>query len=291
MSFRLRINLGKESVSIDISFVKQFVVPVCSLVVLIMGGSILLETGGASAGYAYSNSSGVSAASVNGLQRQIAGLEGESQRLKSFAKKMVKLAKLDKEIFNFDNPPARGGLGGRNTLRIPSSETISAASVDLDGIRGQLRAQSNQFERMHLVLKSRELHKSEKRSSWPVTSGYLSSTYGVRKDPFTGRRRKHNGIDLAGPRGSDILSVANGAVIFNGRKGAYGRVVEIQHTNGVISRYAHIEKSLVKKGQLVTAGEIVAYIGSSGRSTGPHLHLEILKNNKNIDPLVFLAKP
>ena len=290
MSFQLRINLGKECVAIDISFVKQFVVPVCSLVVLIMGGSILLETGGSSAGYAYSNS-GVSAASVNGLQRQIAGLEGESQRLKSFAKKMVKLAKLDKEIFDFENPPARGGLGGRNTLRINSSEAISAVSVDLDVIRRQLRVQSNQFERMHLILKSRELSKSEKRSSWPVTNGYLSSTYGVRKDPFTGRRRKHNGIDLAGPRGSDILSVAKGSVIFTGRKGAYGRVVEIQHSNGIISRYAHVEKSLVKKGQLVTAGETVAYIGSSGRSTGPHLHLEILKNNKNIDPLVFLAKP
>ena len=87
------------------------------------------------------------------------------------------------------------------------------------------------------------------------------------------------------------MSVAAGTVIFSGRKGGYGRVIDIKHANGLVSRYAHLQKSLVKVNQIIVAGEKIALLGTSGRSTGPHLHLEILKNNKNIDPLVFLGSP
>lgn len=225
------------------------------------------------------------------LQRQIASLEGESQRLNAFAKKMITLAKLDEDVFNFDRAPARGGLGGRNVFKKYFSITDEGATEDVKAIQEQLIQQSNQLERMQLILRSRVLGRSLKRSKWPVASGYISSRYGMRKDPFTGQLRKHNGLDLAGLRGSDIMSIADGEVVFTGRKGGYGRVVEVKHTNGLVSRYAHLEESLVKTKQVVTAGEKIARLGTSGRSTGPHLHLEILKNNKNIDPLLFLGKP
>ena len=236
------------------------------------------------------NSATLNTSEMDRLQREIATLEGESQRLKAFAKKMVKLAKLDAKVFDFDQPPAMGGLDGSATVNRHPSIVAKAVDQDIKYIAEQLKRRSNQLERMQLILKSRAIGRSSHLSKWPVKSAYLSSKFGLRKDPFTGRLRKHNGIDLAGPRGSDIMSVADGVVVFAGRKGGYGNVVEIEHSNGHVSRYAHLEKSLVKLKQFVKAGETIALLGSSGRSTGPHLHLEIIKNNKNIDPMLFLGK-
>ena len=290
MSFQLQINNQRETEAIDISLGRQFFAPIVFLVFIILGASILLEDVGVSSGSAYTVDASANPAAINQLHRQLADLEGESQRLKAFAKKMVKLAKLDKGIFEFDKPPARGGLGGRNIFQRFTANMTIAMARDVDVLKKQLIEQSNQFERMQLVIRSKLLGESEKLSSWPVTAAYISSEYGLRKDPFTGRQRKHNGIDLAGPRGSDILSVAAGKVTFTGRKGGYGRFIEIKHADGVVSRYAHLEASLVKKGQTVAVGEKIARLGTSGRSTGPHLHLEILKNNKNIDPMIFLQK-
>jgi murein DD-endopeptidase MepM/ murein hydrolase activator NlpD len=290
VSFQFRINNKTELKAIDISFVKQFAVPVFLLVVLTLVLSLYLERFSDEA-HVWQGADSSSSEAVSRLQRQIAELEGESQRLKVFAKKMVTLAKLDKNIFSFDEPPARGGLGGRNIFRRNPDEMAETVRKDIKGLQKQLIQQSNQFERMQLVLRSREIGKSLEISKWPVASGYLSSAFGMRKDPFNGRLRKHNGIDLAGPKGSDIMSVAAGTVIFSGRKGGYGRVIDIKHANGLVSRYAHLQKSLVKVNQIIVAGEKIALLGTSGRSTGPHLHLEILKNNKNIDPLVFLGSP
>ena len=290
MSFQLKINSQREQQVIEISLVRQFIAPIILLVSIIMGVSIFLESAGGASRSTYTVDASVRPAAINQLQRQLAELDGESQRLREFAKRMVKLAKLDKGIFDFDKPPARGGLGGRNIFQRFTSSMTTSMARDADVLKKQLIERSNQLERMQLVLKSRILGESENISTWPVLTAYISSEYGVRKDPFTGRKRKHNGIDLAGPRGSDILSVAAGKVTFTGRKGGYGRFIEIKHPGGIVSRYAHLEASLVKKGQTVSIGERIARLGTSGRSTGPHLHLEILKNNKHIDPMIFLKK-
>lgn len=282
MIFQLRLDSNKEIQAIEILFGRHFVLPVVALMMLIVGLSAQMVSDGK-----YSQVMYPAPIVINRLQRQVANMEAESQRLREFAKKVVDLAKLDKDVFDFDKPPARGGLGGRNIFQHSTSVTIELIQ-DIDILKKQFIDQSNQLERMQLILKSRIMGESEKRPSWPVATGYLSSTFGVRKDPFTGRLRRHRGIDLAGKRGSDIMSIASGEVIFSGRKGGYGRIVEIKHANGLVSRYAHLEASLVQEGQVVAIGEKIAKLGSSGRSTGPHLHLEILENNKNIDPLVFL---
>lgn len=289
MSFQLQMNNTTQRQAMNILLGRQFFVPVIILVIMILSISLLLENTSASRRAVYAIEASANIDRINHLQRQLAGLEGESQRLKEFAKKMVSLAKLDKNIFEFDLPPARGGLAGRNIFQRYTANMSTIVRRDIKLLKHQLNEQSNQFERMQLVLRSRILRESDKRSSWPVKTAYISSTFGLRKDPFTGRQRRHNGIDLAGPRGSDILSVAAGEVIFTGRKGGYGRVIDIKHANGFVSRYAHLEASLVKKGQVVASGEKIALLGTSGRSTGPHLHLEILKNNKNIDPMTFLG--
>ena len=289
MSLQLRIGKRVELRAIDVSFGGQFLAPLTLIVMMILGVSAVIENERAPVND-YAVSGADNSTDVDRLQREVANLEGESQRLKAFAKRMVSLAKLDKNTFDFDKPPARGGLGGRNIFQRYPSVSPSSVLNDVKALRKSFIEQSNQLERMQLILKSRILGESEKSLQWPVAVGYISSTFGVRKDPFTGRRRKHSGIDLAGPRGSAIFSVAKGVVLFTGRKGGYGRVIEIKHAGGVISRYAHLEASLVKKGQAITSGEKIARLGTSGRSTGPHLHLEIIKNKKNIDPLVFLGR-
>lgn len=122
----------------------------------------------------------------------------------------------------------------------------------------------------------------------PVKSGNLSSKYGIRKDPFNGEKKMHHGIDIAARRGTKIYPLGKGKVIFSGRKSGYGNLVEILHGDSIVSRYAHLKKSLVKKGKIVGKNDVIALLGNTGRSTGPHLHLEIAINGKTIDPEIFL---
>jgi murein DD-endopeptidase MepM/ murein hydrolase activator NlpD len=123
----------------------------------------------------------------------------------------------------------------------------------------------------------------------PVKSGNISSKYGIRKDPFNGKKRMHHGIDIAAQSGTNIYPLGKGKVIFSGRKAGYGNLVEVLHGTAIVSRYAHIKKSLVKKGQIISKKDIIAKVGSTGRSTGPHLHLEIVINGETLDPEIFLS--
>lgn len=122
----------------------------------------------------------------------------------------------------------------------------------------------------------------------PVKDGNLSSKYGMRKDPFNGRKRMHHGIDIAARSGTKVYPLGKGTVIFAGRKSGYGNLVEILHGRNIISRYAHLKKVLVSKGQITRKTDVIALVGSTGRSTGPHLHLEIAINGKTINPEIFL---
>ncbi|MEE9309820.1 MAG: M23 family metallopeptidase [Cocleimonas sp.] len=127
-------------------------------------------------------------------------------------------------------------------------------------------------------------------NNFPVKAGYITSHYGMRKDPFTGKRAMHRGIDIGARAGTSIYPVGEGKVIFSGSKASFGKIVEIEHSSTVVSRYSHLKKSLVKKGQRVTTRDIIAQVGSSGRSTGPHLHLEIVFNGEPENPRVYLSR-
>ncbi|PID44795.1 MAG: peptidase M23 [Proteobacteria bacterium] len=223
------------------------------------------------------------------LQKKIALLEAESMRLSAFAQKMVELAHLDKDVFSFDQPPAQGGLNGRNSGFSKRGRSLRMMGDDLGRIKKSMLRHSNHLERMQLILKSRTFD-GINIAQWPVSTGYISSPFGMRVDPFNGRYRSHRGIDIAGPSGTAVMSIAAGKVIYNQRKGGYGRVIELAHDNGMVSRYAHLSAILVKKGQMVARGELIGRLGSSGRSTGPHLHLEVLRNKKPVNPLLYLSK-
>jgi murein DD-endopeptidase MepM/ murein hydrolase activator NlpD len=138
-----------------------------------------------------------------------------------------------------------------------------------------------------VALRSYSTQKAANRAlpsfTFPV-SGTVSSPYGRRKDPFTGEVDFHHGIDIASTAGSEIFAAADGRVVFSGWKQGYGNVVTIDHGNGYSTLYAHNEKNLVEVGEEVTADQLIAHVGSTGRSTGPHLHYEVRKNGKAINP-------
>jgi murein DD-endopeptidase MepM/ murein hydrolase activator NlpD len=121
--------------------------------------------------------------------------------------------------------------------------------------------------------------------------GEITSPFGVRSDPFTGAPRFHAGVDVAAPRGAEIRVVADGEVVFSGwRRGGSGRTVEVRHADGLVTSYAHAEKTLVRAGQHVVAGDVLATVGSSGRSSGPHLHFSVSRDGQAIDPSGFLER-
>jgi murein DD-endopeptidase MepM/ murein hydrolase activator NlpD len=116
----------------------------------------------------------------------------------------------------------------------------------------------------------------------------MSSTFGNRKDPFTGRLAFHSGMDFGAPTGTTVLSAGAGEVSFVGQKSGYGNVVEVTHSNGLLTRYGHLSAFLVKEGQVVKTGTPIAKVGSTGRSTGPHLHFEVRKADQPINPKKYL---
>jgi murein DD-endopeptidase MepM/ murein hydrolase activator NlpD len=116
----------------------------------------------------------------------------------------------------------------------------------------------------------------------------LTSQFGIRKDPFTGGYRHHSGIDIAAPPGTAIRSAAGGRVSFAGRAGGYGNMIELDHGNGLRTRYAHLSRILVGSGSTVAGGEIIAEAGSTGRSTGSHLHFEVREDGNARNPLAYL---
>ena len=139
------------------------------------------------------------------------------------------------------------------------------------------------------VLMSRNLQARILPSGSAVHRGLVSSKFGQRIDPFTGKQGMHKGIDIAGKEGTEILAVADGIVTWSGKRKGYGNLVEIDHGTGYVTRYGHNKKQLVEFGNTVHKGQAIALIGSTGRSTGPHVHVEVMKNGKHVNPEKYLV--
>ena len=291
MIFQFHNSKSNRLVVLDIHVWWHFLLPVICVALLIVVCSVTVENDsfGSDSSLGQHMSGNSTHADLSKVRKRLAYLEGETARLEAFAERMIQLAKLDKTVFSFNKPPGRGGVAlsagnGRN----PVSE-LSDLNREVQALETHLLHQSHQLERMQLVLKSRVLNETGHFAHWPVQKGYVSSKFGRRKDPFSGLSRYHGGLDIAAPKGTAVMSIAAGKVVFSGRKGGYGRVVELEHADGAMSRYAHLSTSEVKLGQHVARGQLIAKVGSTGRSTGPHLHLEVIKHNRRINPELFLS--
>jgi murein DD-endopeptidase MepM/ murein hydrolase activator NlpD len=224
---------------------------------------------------------------VNALAMRVGQMNANVIRLDALGKRLTRMANLDDGEFDFGHPPA---LGGSESGADGQPAQIPNLTAMVDDLQTQLSSREQQLGVLENLILTRELNKQVYPEGRPVQEGWISSYFGRRADPFTGYSAVHKGLDFAGPEGTKITSVAAGLVTYAGERAGYGQMVEINHGNGLATRYCHNEKLLVKQGDMVRKGQDVALMGSTGRSTGPHLHFEVLKNGAQVDPLRFIGE-
>lgn len=224
---------------------------------------------------------------LNALAAKLGQLQAHANRLNALGERLTEIGKLNDGEFDFGSAP---GLGGPEALDTVSDTQQHDLTDSLEALALQFAAQEQQLDVLEQVLRDRDLEAALMPTGSPVRAGYASSTYGMRIDPFTGRSHFHAGVDYNGPRGTEILAVADGVVRFAGRSAGYGNTVEIDHGNGYVTRYAHNQENLAAEGARVRAGDVIAKMGSSGRSTGSHVHIEVLHNGRAVNPVPFLRK-
>jgi len=223
---------------------------------------------------------------VNALAMRVGQMNANVIRLDALGRRLTRMANINDGEFDFGNPPAMGGDGGTDgqPAQIPSLTAM------VDDLQNQLASREQQLGVLENLILTRELNKQVYPEGRPVQEGFISSYFGERADPFTGFAANHKGVDFAAAEGTHVISVAAGLVTYAGERAGYGLMVEVNHGNGMTTRYCHNEKLLVSQGEMIRKGQEVALIGSTGHSTGPHLHFEVLKNGVQVDPLRFIGE-
>jgi murein DD-endopeptidase MepM/ murein hydrolase activator NlpD len=224
---------------------------------------------------------------VNALALRVGQMNANVIRLDALGKRLTRMANLDDGEFDFGNPPA---LGGAESAADGQPAQIPSLSAMVDDLQTQLSNREQQLGVLENLILNRDLNKQVYPEGRPVQDGWISSYFGRRPDPFTGYTAFHKGLDFAGPEGTHVSAVAAGLVTWSGERAGFGNLVEINHGNGLVTRYGHNEKLLVKQGEMVRKGQEIALMGSTGRSTGTHLHFEVLKNGAQVDPLRFISE-
>ncbi|NOQ69865.1 MAG: peptidoglycan DD-metalloendopeptidase family protein [Gammaproteobacteria bacterium] len=220
---------------------------------------------------------------LDALAARLGSMQANVIRLNALGQRLVKVAKLDSKEFDFKNSPSYGG----------PSEKESVTSIDFANVMAnlnkQLSSREEQLDVLEDVIMNRQLRSESKPRGRPIVKGWTSSYYGKRTDPFTGKLAMHKGMDFAGKEGSEIIAVASGVVTWSGDRYGYGELIEINHGNGYTTRYGHNAELLVEVGDTVEKGQPISLMGSTGRSTGPHVHFEVLKNDRQVNPSKFVA--
>ncbi len=223
---------------------------------------------------------------TDALAIRMARLDAHIIRIDELGKRLAAMAHIDRREFNFDEEPPVGGPDGDDNGAAPQIPDLSA---ELNALQQRIDLRDTQLSALESVILSRSLDAAIHPQGRPVLDGFISSYYGERTDPFTGREEFHKGIDFAGIEGAPVIAVAAGVVTWAGDRDGYGMLVEITHGNGYVTRYAHNERVLVKVGETVARGQTIALMGSTGRSTGPHVHFEVLRNGRQVNPLSFIG--
>jgi murein DD-endopeptidase MepM/ murein hydrolase activator NlpD len=224
---------------------------------------------------------------VNALAVRLAELQAASTRMDALGERLVQMGQLTLDEFDFHEPAPMGGPADPESMGAASDSELRLAINELGA---RLRRQSSQLDALQFLMMNRQIENDLTPTGWPVRKGWISSRYGERTDPFTGERVQHLGLDFAGTRGSEVLSVASGVVIWAANRSGYGKTVEIDHGNGYQTRFAHNQELNVKAGDHVTAGQVIALLGDSGRASAPHVHFEVLRNGTRINPSKFVGQ-
>jgi murein DD-endopeptidase MepM/ murein hydrolase activator NlpD len=222
---------------------------------------------------------------VDALTLRLGRMQAQMLRLDALGERLVRQAELAAAEFNFSMPPPVGGPHNAATL---ASINVPDFLGMLDELHMTAKDRKTKLAALEQLIMNRNLHERIIPSGRAVEHGLLSSKYGKRIDPFTGKHEHHKGIDIAGKEGSRILAVADGIVTWSGERTGYGKLVEINHGNGYVTRYGHNRQQLVKAGDTIRRGQAIALMGSTGRSTGPHVHIEVMHNGKQVNPGKYL---
>ncbi len=225
------------------------------------------------------------AADIDAIAARVGALQAEIMRINTLGQRLVEMAGLDEEEFDFIHPAPAGGP--EEAVLRPNN--VDDVAQDLAKVLSELDDRKRKLVLLETLIMERDLKRHSTPEGWPLgVGGVVTSRFGYRRHPITGRRSMHKGIDIAAKTGTDILAMADGIVIFSGRKGGYGNIVEVRHANGLETRYAHNSRNLVKEGDMVRKGQAIAKLGSTGRSTGPHLHFEVRRNGEAVNPMRYL---
>lgn len=224
---------------------------------------------------------------VRALGVQMAELQSRLVRLEALGSRVAERAELDTDEFDFTAAPALGGPVAIND----AAEAFSGdLALQLSSLETQLADREMQLGMLSSLMLDRDWRDASSPSGMPAASGWLSSRYGMRTDPFTGEQAWHNGIDIAGREGTPVLAVASGVVSYAAENAGYGNMIEVTHDNGLVTLYAHNKELLVEQGTIVHKGQQIATMGNTGRSTGPHIHFEVYKNGRSVDPASYIQR-
>jgi murein DD-endopeptidase MepM/ murein hydrolase activator NlpD len=222
---------------------------------------------------------------IDAMSVRVGELNAHVIRLDALGKRLTQMANINNSELNFDAAPA---VGGPEEASVGASAEIPDLTKMMNDIQQRLERRDSQLLALENVILSRSLNEAIRPEGRPVMAGYISSYFGGRQDPFDGHEAWHRGVDFAGSAGEQVMAVAAGVVVRAEPASGYGNLVEINHGNGYVTRYGHNQRVLVAVGDTVVRGQPIALMGSTGRSTGPHVHFEVLRNGQQINPLSFV---
>jgi murein DD-endopeptidase MepM/ murein hydrolase activator NlpD len=225
---------------------------------------------------------------LNAMARRLGEMQAQLLRLDNLGERLAKLSGIKPQEFQFTEPPGRGGAASS----VPSRDfSLGELTAQLDRLTRQVDDRGDKLSVLESLLTLESARSKLIPTMLPVLGGTYNSNFGWRIDPFTGRQSYHEGIDFAGGEGAPILAAAGGVVVYAGHHPQYGNMVEIEHGNDLISRYAHASRMHVKVGDMVLRGARIAEVGRTGRATGTHLHFEVLQRGVAVNPAQFLQLP
>ncbi|GAA5194302.1 M23 family metallopeptidase [Ferrimonas gelatinilytica] len=219
------------------------------------------------------------------LAARLGRIQARMNRVEAVGSALADRAEMSDQ-FDFESDVGIGGVDAPGRDDIQLDLLIS----EMDQLLKRLDRVDSQLPLLETLDRHHHIDNDRFLSGRPVDKGWQSSSFGYRNDPFTGQRRKHRGVDFAGSEGGNIIATGAGVVSYVGTMFGYGKLVEIDHGNGLKTRYAHNKENLVELGQVVDKGEVIGLLGNTGRSTGPHVHYEVLKNDKQVDPAAYVYR-
>lgn len=224
---------------------------------------------------------------MSGMLLSLADMQSQLQRLDALGARLVEQAGLNPDEFSFDQGPSLGGPIVGESVAINAQDKLL---VKMENMLSQIQDKSQQLDALESIMLSLHIQEQSRLEGKPIAKGWLSSYYGIRKDPFSGLPAMHKGIDFAGKEGEPVLATGAGIVTWSGSRYGYGELVEIDHGDGLVTRYGHNKELNVKIGDVVTKGQAIAVMGNTGRSTGAHVHYEVISNGKQQDPLPYIYR-